>query len=403
MTAVTGISITLDDLRRPNPQQIQRLFEVLASILMNISRGTVSPAMRVAAEDQVVSGSIADAERLYSADTRDLMGFFVMLRKLMVQCTITDFAFSDLYKPTHARLQKILSYVINFLRFRESQTRVMDAHFAESERSKLRVQELYAEKEKLEIRLAHLVKQNANVVVANERKDREMAELKPKLLELDRKKLSLIADGKRNEEMKQHLIAILTERATTLDTVSEEAAKLRPYTLQKPDALETNLRDIAAPLASDRGTLEDLERRARELTTSAEVFASSKADVESAARAMADLASDVQREEAEMRKASRNRDLVSDRSATVQDVNRQEMILQKQWEAAIQRTEKLRQMHEEKARESATRMAALRETQAALARDRQDKSREMDRRRIRIEQTEKKVCTSHSSPRIPAY
>src|ERR1700761_4669335 len=148
MTAVTGIPLTPADLRNPNPQQIQRLFEHLANILMNICRETVSPAMRVAAEDHCASGSAADAERLYSADTRDLMGFFIMLRRLMLQCTITDFAFSDLYKPTHARLQKILSYVINFLRFRESQTRVIDAHFAESERSKLRVQQLFAERDK---------------------------------------------------------------------------------------------------------------------------------------------------------------------------------------------------------------------------------------------------------------
>jgi hypothetical protein len=48
---------------------------------MNTTRDIVSPAMRAAAEE-LVGG---DAERLYSADTRDLMGLFVMLRKLLME------------------------------------------------------------------------------------------------------------------------------------------------------------------------------------------------------------------------------------------------------------------------------------------------------------------------------
>jgi kinetochore protein Nuf2 len=48
---------------------------------MNTTRDVVSPAMRAAAEELVGP----DAERLYSADTRDLMGLFVMLRKLLME------------------------------------------------------------------------------------------------------------------------------------------------------------------------------------------------------------------------------------------------------------------------------------------------------------------------------
>ncbi len=56
-------------------------------------------------------------------DTRNLMGFYVSLRRLLLECQITDFNFMDLYKPTHERLVKIFSYLINFVRFRESQYR----------------------------------------------------------------------------------------------------------------------------------------------------------------------------------------------------------------------------------------------------------------------------------------
>jgi kinetochore protein Nuf2 len=46
---------------------------------MNTTREVVAPAMRAAAEEMCGDG----AERLFTSDTRDLMAFFVILRKLL--------------------------------------------------------------------------------------------------------------------------------------------------------------------------------------------------------------------------------------------------------------------------------------------------------------------------------
>lgn len=75
-----GINFSVADLHKPNPQQIQRVFEWFAELLMNTTRDAVSPAMRAAAEDN--AGQYSE---IFSADTRDLMGFFVVLRKLLVE------------------------------------------------------------------------------------------------------------------------------------------------------------------------------------------------------------------------------------------------------------------------------------------------------------------------------
>lgn len=74
-----GITFTVADLQKPNPQIIQKVFEWLAELLMNTTREVVAPAMRAAAEDLCGEG----AERLYTSDTRDLMAFFVILKKLL--------------------------------------------------------------------------------------------------------------------------------------------------------------------------------------------------------------------------------------------------------------------------------------------------------------------------------
>jgi kinetochore protein Nuf2 len=55
------------------------MFEYFAYILTNTTRDVVAPAMKAAAEELVGP----EADRLFSADTRDLMGLFIMLRRLL--------------------------------------------------------------------------------------------------------------------------------------------------------------------------------------------------------------------------------------------------------------------------------------------------------------------------------
>jgi kinetochore protein Nuf2 len=56
------------------------VLEWFAELLMNTTRETVDPAMRAAAED--ICGDYAD---IVPNDTRNLMGFFMNLRKLMIE------------------------------------------------------------------------------------------------------------------------------------------------------------------------------------------------------------------------------------------------------------------------------------------------------------------------------
>jgi kinetochore protein Nuf2 len=344
--------------------------------------------MRAAAEG--IAGP-ENADRLYSADTRDLMGLFIMLRRLLLECSITDFALSDLYKPTYPRLQKILSYIINFVRFRESHTSIVDKHFEEAERTKLHVQQLYADKENLEARLAQLQRESATVEKVNRAKEAELAELKPRLLDLDRRKQRLVADNNRAEDEKKRLIALLDERSNILDSVRSDAAKLKPYSLQRPEALEASLRELNATLASEKQSLESLERRIRALATSIESFTACGADISTTIRLLTDLGADLAREEEELSQASRCRETLSDKTNTVQDVERTERLMKKQLEAVQARTEKLRRQAEERGQIAAKKMEELKDVHGILVRDRGDKLREIERRKVNIEQTEKKV------------
>lgn len=49
---------------------------------MNTTREVVAPAMKAAADD-MAGEDLAD--RIFTPDTRDLMGFFVIMRKLLME------------------------------------------------------------------------------------------------------------------------------------------------------------------------------------------------------------------------------------------------------------------------------------------------------------------------------
>jgi len=53
---------------------------------MNTTRDVVAPGMRAASED--IAGD--EADRIFTADTREMMGFFIMLRKLMLEVSMNQ-------------------------------------------------------------------------------------------------------------------------------------------------------------------------------------------------------------------------------------------------------------------------------------------------------------------------
>ena len=76
------------------------VMEWFAELLMNITRETVEPAMRAAADD--VGGDYPD---LVPNDTRNLMGFFISLRRLMMEvcwlfCTCMVMIFANMCDKT---------------------------------------------------------------------------------------------------------------------------------------------------------------------------------------------------------------------------------------------------------------------------------------------------------------
>ncbi|KAL2006224.1 hypothetical protein VTN00DRAFT_9878 [Thermoascus crustaceus] len=382
-----GVPFTAQDLLKPNPQQIQMVLEWFAELLMNTTRETVDPAMRAAAED--ICGDFAD---IVPNDTRNLMGFFISLRKLMVECGVNDFTFTDLTKPTHDRLVKIFSYLINFVRFRESQTAVIDEHFNKSEKTKARIEALFAENQEMEQRLDEMKRNQKAMEGQVKEKVRRNDELKARLLELSHGQERVSETLERVKTEKARRQTMLEEKMEKVVRTRQEIEKLRPYVLESPASLQQSLADLSESLMREKAQVDAMEKRTRALQTSADTFNVVTNDVQACVKVLEDIAVELQKEEEEDARAARNKDAISERGNSVREVEQTEKLLQRQLARWNERIEALRKNSQEKAEAAQARMEELRNIQNQLREERAEKQREMERRRIRIEQTEKKMA-----------
>ncbi|KAH6895687.1 putative kinetochore protein nuf2 [Thelonectria olida] len=381
-----GITFTVADLQKPNPVHVQQIFEWFAELLLNATRETVEPAMHAAAED--VCGEYSD---VIPSDTRNLMGFYVSLRRLLFECGITDFGFNDLYKPTYERLVKIFSYLINFVRFRESQTSVIDEHYNKSESTKSRIETLYTENQENDARLDEMRHNRKAMEVQVREKSMRNEDLKRRLLELRRNQEKVATRLEEAKQRKSDLTNLLEQRAQEKITLKQESTKLRPYVLQSPSALQNNLTELREILNNDKAHIDALDRRARALQTSTDSFSVVSTDVASCIKILDEIAAELSKEEEEMARNAKQRDALSERGNNAREVERAEAMLKRQLSKWTERTEKLREQSKTKAQESKEKMRELQAEHKRLQEEHTEKGKEMEVRRVRIEQTEKKM------------
>lgn len=151
------------------------------------------------------------------------------------------------------------------------------------------------------------------------------------------------------------------------------------------------LADLSSTLATNRAHIESLERRARALQTSSDSFGVVAADVAACIRLLEEIGAELAKEDEDNAKKSRQRDALTERGADVKEVERAESMLQKQLAKWNERTERLREQSAQKAAEARDKMEELKGVHRTLNEERTEKARDMEKRRVRIEQTEKKV------------
>jgi kinetochore protein Nuf2 len=269
---------------------------------------------------------------------------------------------------------------------------VISEHCNRADNTKQRIEQLYSENQNMEAQLDEMHANRRQMEARVAEKSKRNEELKKRLLELRRNQEKVAARLEEAKTTKGELAAELEEKTAVKLALKQESAKLRPYVSQSASALQASLTELSNTLNADKAHIDSLDRRARALQTSSDSFAVVSTDVASCIKLLDEISTELAKEEEENAKNTRQRDALTERGANVREVERTEALLQRQLAKWTERTEALRTSSQEKAQKAKESMEELRAIHKKLTEERAEKGKDIERRRIRIEQTEKKVC-----------
>lgn len=112
------ISLTEQDIRKPNPNTAFRLFETLGDKLMSVQFGKYTGAFQDEDVLNEMLEDLMDHPELHQ-NSLPLLNFFHHWSRLMIDIGVPGFSLMDWLKPDGKRLQVLLSGIINFARFRD--------------------------------------------------------------------------------------------------------------------------------------------------------------------------------------------------------------------------------------------------------------------------------------------
>lgn len=255
---------------------------------------------------------------------------------------------------------------------------------------------LYTEKQDMEGHLDQMRSQRKTMEVQVKEKTKRNDELKVRLLELKKGQERVAERLERVRAERGRLQGSFEEKTERCIGIKQESEKLRPYVSQSPAVLEARVTELSDNLSKDKTHIDNLEKRTRALQTSTDTFGVVSNDVLSCTKVLEEVSNELQKEDEENTKAARRRDALSERGNNVREVERTEALLQRQLKRWLDKTDAVRNQSKDKAQTAKEKMEELRGVHRRLTEERTDKQRDMERRKIKIEQTEKKVSTIES-------
>lgn len=285
---------------------------------MGIRKDTVEPILRSATEQLEYPETQQDAHTL--------MAFYVSLRTLMFECGIDDFTINDLAKPDGMRLTRILSYVINFTRFREERAGVIGEHFQKAEKAKEKIEQLYFENEELASRLQALKQQRAKEEPMIKRAKEVQKLLSEELYAFSKREKALTNEMNKLKQEKETYVKTLEDRQFFVTKTLQEAEKIRPYIVDSPDKLQQVITDMGTSLSQEKAMVDSVERKNRALQTSADSFAIVEQDVVSAIKVMEECEQELVKEEENARRAARHHEILTQKQTDVREIERSEQV-----------------------------------------------------------------------------
>ncbi|PKI83804.1 kinetochore-associated Ndc80 complex subunit nuf2 [Malassezia vespertilionis] len=360
-----GLHVAAEDVVKPQSSMAQKVYTAFLDTLA----GTL-PESLDAQRDAVVADM--EYKEIFSDSVTWLL-FFREVRAMMEAATVHDFHLQDLTRPQPKRFKRHMSALVNFFRFRADR-------LAEFDELVLATEELENKRIALEDGVEEARLAITTTIATRKQQEPHVKQLRQenlahsdKLLELKKEQGKLLAEVDTLKVEKAEAVQKQTDVQYQLQLLAAELNKLHARLVSHPTELRKQLTELHGQMHSDRASLVEHERKAKELRGKMDVLVQLESDLSACIVAMEQVA-------AELERASREAHALDEAKATIALHEEEQSTLQRRMEhvenqvqLANTRLERARKTLEEQRAASQARMDDLTARLGEVSRNRRER------------------------------
>ncbi|RKP13216.1 Nuf2 family-domain-containing protein [Piptocephalis cylindrospora] len=252
-----SVSLTEEDMAHPSAQRMMTVYEVILDQVVGLPRQSCTN-VPLDEMDFLPYPDIHQESAGHAAFLRELV-------RLMAVVGINDFSMRELRKPEAPGVRRILSAVINFIRFREGSMSALDQKMRQSEELLEERMRLIHEHEQMKERLEALRVQRSQEQPEIEERERENEELQGQLRALLAEQGRLTAETDGLKERKAQLIERIQSLQEEFTLCQEENEVLRARIVHSPEKIQQEIKETSMRLSETKSLIVGSEQREREM------------------------------------------------------------------------------------------------------------------------------------------
>jgi kinetochore protein Nuf2 len=335
-----GITITKDILAQPenNKETVKQLLEMLAILLLGIQTEELSQA-------NFHGLQAITYHELHEESIPQLNGLRAIM-KLMEICEISDFSLRDIFCPTQSRLNRQLSGIINFAKFREERIHML---YELNQQTNTLIDQLAVITEKNEsansrlLLLREQTKEDLEILHTLE-KDAAEFEQQTHQIKKEQQQLDTFTD-----QLNQDIIQtenFIVETYQSLEDLSSDQRRLSQQVVTSPEKFRKQILEVGQALQHEQKDCKVAEKRVRELSSWLVNVEEANTEIVMALEAIQEVRGEVEKQKIMINELDGQKQIVESLRGALSELSQN---TQQQQRQAMRAEEKLQQLRKQSA------------------------------------------------------
>lgn len=345
-----GIPFTENDIVRPNPIVICKVYEFFLQTFLGITPEAYSqPSLELL--------GMLEFPEIYT-EALSLMTFCGILTKTFDAIYCPGFSLRDITRPESARLRSILSHATNFANFRKQHVEIFEASNQKKDALLDEQKKLEAEQASFAAKLSAVKKERATEEPLIDALKEDLAALTHELKELKKVQTAITSDIDRIKHDRSVLNEKTTAEASYITTLKHDINRIKSKIVDNPERLFQVITELNGTIANEKAALGVLDKKSRDLQLRIDGLAVVEQDLGRSIKMMEDVEVQIKNLAETNTQIASEKEKIEQKQNLLKDLNAQDQHLKRQLSASQDKLSKLqkqqiakRQMVEEKLNE----------------------------------------------------